>query len=50
MLRARVDPLGLDAILGLLDAFPDAVVEFATYEVGVGVYRQPTAVFDVREY
>jgi len=50
VLRNRVDPLGLDTILALLDAFPDAVVEFATFDVGVGVYHQPTVIFEVREY
>ena len=50
VLRAHLDPTGLDLVMRLLDVFPDAVVEFACYNTRVGVLHQHTVVFEVRAY
>ena len=50
MNRTHLDPTGLDTVMRLLDDFPDAVVEFACYNVRVGVLLQHTVIFEVRGY
>jgi hypothetical protein len=50
ILRNHCDPSGLDDIWVLLDRFPSAIIEFATYHVPVGVLMRRTIIFEVRNY
>lgn len=51
LLRRFVDPSSLDDLFQLTDSYPNAVIEFATYTIDVGVLpRRRTVIFEVREY
>ena len=49
-MQTYMDPIGYENVMGLLNAYENAVVEFATYAVGVGVLQRPTVIFEVRAY
>jgi hypothetical protein len=50
LLRAHVDPVGVDWLLELLDTYVDHVVEFTAFERAVGVLQQPWIVWELRKY
>jgi hypothetical protein len=51
VLRSYVDPPSLDDLFELVERFPNAVIEFATFRRPVGVYpHRNTVIFEVREY
>ena len=45
-----VDPSSLDDIIGLVDDYPEHVVEFSTFSVNVGLLQRPTVIWEVRRY
>jgi hypothetical protein len=51
ILRQFVDPASLEDLYELIDRFPNAVIEFATFRrlVGVCPHRR-TVIFEIREY
>lgn len=50
LLMNLLDPNSYDDINELLDTYPNAIVEFATFSVNVGTLKRPTVIFEVREY
>ncbi|HCX88221.1 MAG TPA: hypothetical protein DG761_09360 [Gammaproteobacteria bacterium] len=51
ILRHFLDPASYDAVTELFDTYPDAVVEFTTYNQDVGVIpHRNTVVWEVRDY
>jgi len=51
ILRRYVDPASLDDIYSLLERYRNAIIEFATYAVNVGMFpHRNTVIFEVRAY
>ena len=48
--RERMDGRSRDCFDELFDLYPDAVLEFACYEIGVGVLGWNTITWEVRDY
>lgn len=51
MLKSRCDANSYEDLMELLDEYPDSTIEFAVYEVNLGVIpHRNTIIFEVRNY